>query len=112
MKILHSRDVPAERSSLEGTRGTTVRWLIAGRDGAPHYAMRLFEIEPGGSIPVHTHEDTEHEIFIVEGEAICDDGKHEISVKPGDALLVLPGDAHSFRNISKRPFRFICVIPI
>jgi quercetin dioxygenase-like cupin family protein len=73
--------------------------------------MRLFEIKPGGAIPVHTHEDMEHEIFIVDGEAICDDGKNEFAVKAGDALLVLAGDQHSFKNTSNKPFRFICVIP-
>ena len=55
MKILHSQEISQERSSLSGTEGTTLRWLIAQKDGAPHYAMRLFEIEPGGSIPVHVH---------------------------------------------------------
>lgn len=112
MKIVHSQDVPAEQSSLAGTKGTTLRWLIAQKDGAPHYAMRLFKIEPGGAIPVHIHEDIEHEIFIVEGEAILDDGRNGTVVKAGDALLVLPGDQHSFKNATDRPFRFICVIPI
>jgi quercetin dioxygenase-like cupin family protein len=112
MKIIHSQDILKEKSSLKGTQGTTLRWLIAQKDGAPHYAMRLFEIEPGGSIPVHAHEDIEHEIFIVEGEARCSDGNEEFPVQAGDALLILPNDKHSFRNISDKPFRFICVIPI
>ncbi|MBN2620690.1 cupin domain-containing protein [candidate division WOR-3 bacterium] len=112
MKIVHAQDVPSEASSLAGTKRTTLRWLIAAKDGAPHYAMRLFEIEPGGAIPVHTHGDIEHEIFIVEGEAICNDGKNESKVKTGDALLVLPGDQHSFKNTTDHMFRFICVIPI
>lgn len=112
MKILHSQEISQERSSLSGTEGTTLRWLIAQKDGAPHYAMRLFEIEPGGSIPVHVHEDIEHEIFILEGEARCSDGNEENLVKTGDALLVLPNDKHGFKNTSDKPFRFICVIPI
>jgi quercetin dioxygenase-like cupin family protein len=112
MKITHAHDVPSEPSSLAGTKDTTLRWLIAQKDGAPHYAMRLFKIEPGGSIPLHTHEDTEHEIFIVEGEAIFDDGTKQTKVKPGDALLILPNEKHSFTNTSDGLLRFICVIPI
>jgi quercetin dioxygenase-like cupin family protein len=112
MKIIHSHEIPKEQSSLAGTQGTVLRWLITQNHGAPHYAMRLFEIEPGGSIPIHTHEDIEHEIFVVEGEALCSDGTKDIAVKTDDALLVLPNDKHSFKNTSDKPFRFICVIPI
>ena len=112
MKIIHSHEVPRERSSLAGTQGTTLRWLITKNDGALHYAMRLFKIEPGGSIPVHVHQDIEHEIFVVEGEELCYDGKEEQVVTTGDALLVLPDDKHSFKNTSDKPFRFICVIPL
>lgn len=112
MKIIHAHDVPYEYSSLAGTKGTTLRWLFTKKDGAPHYAMRLFEIEPGGLIPVHTHDDIEHEIFIVEGKAVCNDGDKKIVVKTGDALLVLPGDRHGFKNNTESLFRFICVIPI
>jgi len=112
MKLIHLQEIPLEKSSLAGTQGTTLRWLIAAQDGAPHYAMRLFEIEPGGSIPAHTHEDIEHEIFIVEGKALCSDGDKDTVVKAGDALLILPGDQHSFKNNYDLPFRFICVIPV
>ncbi len=110
--IKHSSDVPDERSSLKGTKECTLRWLIAEKDGAEHYAMRLFELKPGGLIPVHKHDDSEHEIYIIEGTAIFDDDENRITVKKGDVIFVKPGDKHSFTNISKKTFMFICVIPL
>lgn len=112
MTIKHSSEVPEERSSLKGTKDCTLRWLIAEKDGAEHYAMRLFELLPGGLIPVHNHDDAEHEIYIIEGSATLDDDENKITVKKGDAIFVKPNDKHSFINSSDKPFKFICVIPV
>lgn len=110
--IKHSGEVLEERSSLKGTKGCTLRWLIAEKDGAEHYAMRLFELKPGGLIPLHSHVDSEHEIYIIEGTATLDNSKNKITVNKGDAIFVKPGDKHSFTNSSNKPFKFICVIPL
>jgi quercetin dioxygenase-like cupin family protein len=32
-----------------------MRELITERDGAPNFAMRIFDIEPSTSTPFHTH---------------------------------------------------------
>lgn len=110
--IKQSNELPEETSSLKGTKGCTLRWLIAEKDGAEHYAMRLFELKPGGLIPVHSHDDTEHEIYIIEGTATLDGDENKITVKKDDVIFVKPGDKHSFINNSDKPFKFICVIPI
>ncbi len=97
---------------MPGARGVTLQWLITSKDGAHHYALRLFTLEPGGEIPVHTHKDMEHEIFVIEGEALLNDGISEIPIKKGTAIFVPPNEKHGFRNIANQPFKFICVIPI
>ncbi len=112
MKIIKLDEVNLEIPQLAGTRDTTLQWLITKNDGAPHYAMRVFTINPGGEIPVHSHNNMEHEIFVLEGEAIMNNGVSETLVRKGDALLILPNDKHGFVNNSDTPFRFICVIPI
>jgi quercetin dioxygenase-like cupin family protein len=33
-------------------------------------------------------------------------------IRAGDALLVMTGDRHGFMNVSDKPFRFICAIPL
>jgi len=85
MIVKHSSEVPEETSSLKGTKGCTLRWLIAEKDGAEHYAMRLFELKPGGLIPVHSHDDTEHEIYILKGTAALDDD--EIKLRSRKVML-------------------------
>jgi len=112
MKIKKLNEINPEIPQMAGTKDTTIQWLITKNDGASHYAMRVFTIEPGGAIPLHTHNDMEHEMFILEGEATLNTGDEEIPVKKGDVLLIQPNEKHSFTNTSSAPFRFICVIPI
>lgn len=112
MIIKHSNEVAEEIPFLEGVKGCTLRWLIAEEDGAKNYAMRLFELKPNGIIPLHSHIDTEHEVFIIEGRGTFNDGKNDIQVKKGDVIFVEPKNKHSFKNTSDKPLKFICVIPI
>jgi quercetin dioxygenase-like cupin family protein len=110
MRITPSTQVPA--SSVEqGAEGTTIRELITAREGAPVFAMRLFEVSPGGFSPYHSH-DWEHEVFILEGEGEIKGKDGPWPFAAGDAILVLPGEEHQFRNIGSGPLRFICCIPI
>lgn len=108
----HFTEVKEEPTTTAGAKGCTVRWLISKDHGALHYAMRLFTLQPGGIIPVHKHEDNEHEIFILEGEATLDDGREKRPVREGDVIFVEAGEEHSFVNHARRPMRFICVIPL
>lgn len=112
MQIKHSSEITEQKPALKGTKNCTLRWLITEQDGAEHYAMRLFELGPGGLIPIHIHENTEHEIYVIEGLATLDNGMNKITVKKGDVIFVKPGDKHSFLNNSDKPFKFICVIPL
>lgn len=108
----HFTEVAEEIPSLEGTKRCTLRWLISKEHGAKRYAMRLFTLQPGGQIPLHTHEDTEHEIFIVEGRGMLDDGSKKIPIRKGDVIFIQAGDKHSFINNADQAMQFICVIPI
>jgi quercetin dioxygenase-like cupin family protein len=84
----HERDVLDV--DLKGSKNVTVRWLIGKRSGALNYAMRLFEIAPGGIVPLHDH-DEEHEIVV----------------------FVPPNEPHGYDNTDgTEVFRFICVIPL
>ena len=108
----HCTEVKEDEPSLAGTKGCTVQWLISKEQGAGRYAMRLFTLQPGGNIPLHEHEDTEHEIYVIEGRGLLDDGEEKIPVKSGDALFIAAGEKHSFLNQTQQILRFICVIPL
>jgi len=50
MQIKHALEVPA--APVEGVPGVKVRWLWAASDGAPTFALRLFEVQPGHLHPI------------------------------------------------------------
>ena len=111
MKIIDYKEVVAEVANMEGAKGVKVRWLISDKDKAPNFAMRLFEVEPGGHSPLHTH-DWEHEVFILEGEGVANNGEKETKIKNGTVLYVAPNEKHQFKNIGSGTLKFLCMVPI
>jgi quercetin dioxygenase-like cupin family protein len=108
----HYTEVKEDVPSLAGTKGCTVQWLISKEQGAKRCAMRLFTLQPGGTIPLHEHGDTEHEIYIIEGKGLLEDGREKIPVRSGDVLFIPAGEKHSFVNQTQQTLKFICVIPL
>jgi quercetin dioxygenase-like cupin family protein len=109
MKVVSYKDVEAKEAD-EGALKVNVRWLITREMGAPNFAMRLFEVEPGGHSPFHNHP-WEHEVFILEGEGLVVGGKGEKKLKAGDAVFVPPNEQHQFKNNSKKKLKFLCLVP-
>jgi quercetin dioxygenase-like cupin family protein len=91
--------------------GVVKREVITADDGAPHFCMRVFELEPGSSIPLHSHP-WEHEIFVLSGQGtvLTEDG--ETQVVKENVIFVPPNEQHGFANNSNQPLRFICLIPL
>lgn len=106
----HYTDVKEEAPAHAGMQAT-IRWLIAAKDGAPNFAMRVIEIKRRSERIALHHHPYEHEIFIIEGtgEVLAPDGTRP--VQPGDFVYVEPDEEHGFANTGESPFRFICVIP-
>jgi len=88
----------------------SVRWVIGKPEGAPNFAMRVIEFDPGAVFEIHQHP-YEHEIFVLEGEGVAEAPDGEERMRPGIALYVPPGQPHGYRNTGDGPLRFICVIP-
>jgi quercetin dioxygenase-like cupin family protein len=109
MKVFPYKDVEAKAAD-EGSSKLKVRWLITREIGALNFAMRLFEMEPDGHSPLHTH-DWEHEVFILEGEGVVKGASGEKKFKAGDVVFVLPNEKHQFKNTGKKLVKFICVVP-
>ena len=104
-------EVPAQQFG-EAAPGTSIRWLIdEEHDGAPVYALRMIEIEPGGHSPQHTHP-FEHENFVVAGRGrvlIADTWR---DLRPGDVAFVPAGVLHQYVNAGDTPFKFLCGVPV
>ncbi|MCK4312628.1 MAG: cupin domain-containing protein [Candidatus Cloacimonetes bacterium] len=111
MKHTHYTDIPLEEVAIDGARKTKMRWLVSQKDGAPNFAMRLFEVEPGGFTPYHSHS-WEHENFILEGKGalVTEDG--DIPFKPGDVIYVEPHMKHNYKNTGDKVLKFLCIITL
>jgi quercetin dioxygenase-like cupin family protein len=110
MKVNHYEQVAKAPVTMEGARGCQVRWLVDQSQGAPNFAMRQFEVAPGGYTPKHSHF-YEHEVFVLEGRGVVLEGDVEHPLKAGDFVLVAPGEVHQFLNTGTGPLKFLCMVP-
>ncbi|MCB1859816.1 MAG: cupin domain-containing protein [Gammaproteobacteria bacterium] len=110
MKITRLDQCASMPIDMEGVAGATKQVPIGQRDGAPHFSIRVFTLEPGGHTPHHSHE-SEHLNYILEGEGEVLDGNKPRMVKKGDYLLVMPGELHQYRNTGEQPLVFMCMVP-
>jgi len=110
MKVEKSSNIAKHPVEVEGVKGTEIRWLISKEDGANNFAMRMFEIRPGGHTPLHKHKH-EHEVFAVEGEGVLVYEGMEYQFGKGYVIFV-PGDKeHQFKNRGDGVLKFLCLIP-
>jgi quercetin dioxygenase-like cupin family protein len=110
LKMMKALDVGAKEVRIEGAEGVTIRWLISKEDGAPGFAMRLFEVAPGGHSPLHSH-DWEHEVYIVDGRGELEFEGDHTPFEKGWFILVPPGREHRFVNTGRDVMRFLCLVP-
>lgn len=110
VKIMPVSEVPLEKVEMAGAVGCSYRVAVSARDGAPNFAMRIFEVAPGGNTPLH-HHPYEHEIYVMEGQGtVWRDGR-EVAIKPGDVLYIPADEQHQFKNAGSGAFKFMCLIP-
>ncbi len=108
--VRNYEDVRQDDVGAEGAAGIKIRWLLKREDGAPHFAMREFEVAAGGHTPYHAH-DWEHEVYVLAGEGVVGGEGGETPLKPGAVVLVPPGEMHNFKNVGAETLRFLCLVP-
>ena len=109
-KVQDYREIPAE--PVEGLPGAAIRWVVDGRrDGAPTFATRIIELQPGAATWYHAHWQEHHNV-IIEGAGFVKYEGQVHRVKPGDVVNVPPDVEHQYVNDGESVLRFICVIPL
>jgi len=110
MKLIHYEEIEATHFDSEAAKALSGRVLIGKADGADHFCMRLFEFQPGGHSPRHTHP-WEHEIFFHAGRGeVFSDGVWK-PVRAGCAVFVPPGVEHQVRNAGPDKLVMLCLVP-
>lgn len=99
-----------EYESVGAAEGMRKGVLISEADGAPTFAIRRFELDPGASVPRHTNE-VEHEQYVLAGEYTVGIDDEEYVVSEGDSLLIPAGVVHWYRNDGDEPGAFLCAVP-
>ena len=109
-KPLIRRSDDIEYEEVGAADGMRKGVLIDESRGAPNFAIRRFELDPGAEVPEHTNE-VEHEQYVLSGEYVVGIDDEEYTVSEGDSLLIPAGVVHWYRNESDDPGAFICVVP-
>lgn len=90
--------------------------ILSGRTGARGVTLRRVEIPvalPGEPPrPPHRHRDFEECIFVLSGQGTTESDSGEHRLRPGDTLLVPPGEAHVTRNTGQVPLILLCFFPV
>ncbi|MBN1295490.1 cupin domain-containing protein [bacterium] len=107
--MAHARNIQ-EIEAQKMLDGVTMRLVIGPEQGAPHFNMRIFDVQPGAATPHHDHW-WEHEVYILAGQGVVRDEHGEKPIAPGMAVFVPGGERHQFVNTGAEPLRFMCLVP-
>lgn len=111
MQVVHHEEIEAKPVAMEGAEGATIREIFTAETGAPTFAMRVFELAPGGCTPFHSHP-WEHEVFVLEGAGQVESAGGPTPLSPGTAVYVAANEEHRFRSGGGSRLKFICLIPV
>jgi len=107
--IKRKKDHDPQIKEDEDMKGVKFYPMLTAGDGTPNFAMRLFEIGPGGYTPRHQHE-WEHEVYIIKGDGYVIKDEEKIRVGQDDFIFVEPSELHQFRA-GESGISLICVVP-
>ena len=105
----HYTDVEPEKATE--AEGVSLRVVIGEKEQAANFVMRVFDVEPGTSSPLHSH-GWEHEVFILSGTGKVYGGGEEVSLSPGFTVYMPPMEEHQFTNTGDEVLQFVCLIPL
>ena len=98
-----------------GLPGRTSLEPVSGEVGS-RVTFRIAEIpvpQPGDKPRgPHLHREFEECIYVLSGEGTTHAESGEIAIKPGDIVLIPPGEKHMTRNTGSVPLVLLCFFPV
>lgn len=88
--------------------GDTYTVLLTGDDTAQRYTLIDMHVPTGGGPPPHRH-DFEEMFTLLDGEVEVTFREATRIVRAGETVNVPANAPHSFRNLSDRPARLLCM---
>lgn len=109
--IKHIKDTETIFFGGQQTKHASMKALVGQQEGWDSHVMRILTLEADGYSPLHKHP-WPHINYVLEGEGEIEiDGKIT-AVEKGHYAYIEADKIHQFRNTSKTPFVFICIVPI
>jgi len=113
VEAIRAKEVQYQGKAYE-VKGTSLRWMVHSELGGPeykhNYAIRYFTMEPGGFVPMHSH-DYVQAAFVLSGALLVTTDKEERKVGPGDVVYIPSYESHEFKNASQtEEATFTCTI--
>jgi quercetin dioxygenase-like cupin family protein len=111
-----ARVFTAREAKQLGLPGRKALEIVSGEKGARAVTLRLVEIPVPQAGEVlrgsHQHTDFEECIYVLAGRGTtsADSGEHPL--KPGDTMLIPPGEKHVTRNTGDEPLVLLCFFPV
>jgi len=106
---------PAQATPL-GLPGRKALEIVSGKKGSHAVTLRLVEIavaRPGESPrAAHQHSSFEECIYVLAGQGTTFAETGEYPLRPGDTLLIPPGEKHVTRNTGTQPLLLLCFFPV
>jgi quercetin dioxygenase-like cupin family protein len=105
----------AEAKSM-GLPGRKSFEIASAERGTQNVTLRLVEIpvpKPGDKPRApHRHEGFEECIHVLSGLGRTEAGSGEFQLRPGDTIVIPPGEMHVTRNTGKEPLVLLCFFPV
>jgi quercetin dioxygenase-like cupin family protein len=67
----------------------------------PHCSISVVGWEPGQTSPIHSHPHADEIYYVLEGEGLFNDGRREVTLKPGDTVIFPAGEVHQVRSVTR-----------
>ena len=108
--------ISAEDATELGLPGRISREIVSGARGSRAVTLRRVEIpvesDGGPGRGHHSHPDCEECIHVLSGTGLFCTEEGERPLRPGDTVLVPPGERHHTRNTGREPLELLCFFPV
>jgi quercetin dioxygenase-like cupin family protein len=91
--------------------GVSFQVLMGADTDSPQVQMAVLMLEPGATLPLHTHVDSEA-FYILEGSGFLTVDGVDYSFQHQSAMLATPGIVHGFTNNGTDQLKILCMHPI
>jgi ribulose-bisphosphate carboxylase large chain len=94
----------------QGASGARETWLIGKAEKAKNFAIRYYELEPGGYSREEYHP-YDHGVLFIRGSGQIRLDRSDHPVTQGDIVYIAPNEVHQIKNTGDEALGWICVIP-